>query len=407
MLMPWPDELLSRPGFGVSSRRLSETGNDDIEFDFFDEPDEETVTQRRRAVRPPTRPAGRRRGPRRPAGPPAGLTPLLRLVGLIAAAILVVVLLVFWVQSCQSNAKTSAYKNYLQDISQIASASHHIGSNMNDDLTTPGIKVNDLSSKLDQLAQAEQQDVTRAQALNPPGHLRDANQHLIEALEFRVSGLKGLADAFRSTANTKNSDRAGTLLAEQAERFVASDVIWQDLFKAPATAILASQNITGVAVPDSIFVQSPDLANSHTFAALFNNVQGASTGGTSAGLHGTGIVDVKALPSGTTLSPSSDNTVVASTSLAFQVDIKNTGDNLESKIPVTLTIQKTGAPIVLTETISVINPGETKAVIFKSIDTTGVFGVRTQLKVNVQPVPQEHSITNNSAQYPVIFSLTP
>jgi hypothetical protein len=405
--MPRADELLSRPGFGVSSRRLSETENDDIEFDFFDEPDEETVTQRRRAVRPPTRPAGRPRGPRRPGGPPAGLTPLLRLVGLIAAAILIVVLLVFWVQSCQSNAKTSAYKNYLRDVGQIASASHHIGSNMNDDLTTPGIKVNDLSSKLDQLAQAEQQDVTRAQALNPPGHLRDAHQHVIEALEFRVSGLKGLADAFRSTANTKNSDRAGTLLAQQAERLVASDVIWQDLFKAPATAILASQNITGVQVPDSVFVQSPDLANSHTFAALFKNVQGASTSGTSAGLHGTGIVDVKALPSGTTLSPSSDNTVVASTSLAFQVDIKNTGDNLESKIPVTLTIQKNGAPIVLTQTISVINPGEIKAVIFKGIDTTGVFGVRTQLKVNVQPVPQEHSITNNSAQYPVIFSLTP
>ncbi|MHB8643223.1 MAG: hypothetical protein ACYDA3_10100 [Gaiellaceae bacterium] len=387
---------------------MSDTGNDEIEFDFFDEPDEETVTQRRRAVRPPTRPAGRPRGPRRPAGPPAGLTPLLRLVGLVAAAILLVVLLVFWVQSCQSNAKANAYKGYLRDVGQIAAASHRIGSNMNDDLTTPGIKVADLASKLDQLALAEQQDVTRANGLNPPGHLRDANQHLIEALEFRVSGLKGLADAFRSTANTKNSDRAGTLLAQQAERLVASDVIWQDLFKAPATAILASQNITGVAVPDSVFVQSPDLANSHTFAALFKNVQGASTTtGTATGLHGTGIVDVKALPSGKTLSPSSDNTVVASTSLAFQVDVKDTGGNLESKIPVTLTIQKTGAPIVLTQTISVINPGETKAVIFKGIDTTGVFGVRTQLKVYVQPVPQEHNIANNSAQYPVIFSLTP
>jgi hypothetical protein len=380
---------------------------EDIEFDFFDEPDEETVTQRRRAVRPPTRPTGRPRGPRRPAGPPAGLTPLLRLVGLIAAAILVVVLVVFWIQGCQSDAKTRAYRNYLHDVTTIATASQHIGTLMNDDLTTPGIKASDLEGKLDNLAQAEQQDVARAKALNPPGHLRDAHQHVIEALEFRVSGLKGLADAFRSTARSKNSERAGNLLAEQADRLVASDVVWQDLFKAPTTAVLAAQNIHGVVVPDSTFVQNADLANPHTFAALFSNVQGASTGGTSKGLHGTGIVDVKALPSGTILSSTSDNTVIASTSLAFQVDVKNTGDNLESKIPVTLTIQKQGTPLVLKQTISVINPGETKAVIFRNIDTTGVFGVRTYVKVNVQPVPQEASITNNSAQFPVIFSLTP
>ena len=388
---------------------MSDNEIDDIEFDFFDEPDEETVTQRRRAVRPPTRPARRPRGPR-PPGPPQGLTPLLRLVGLIAGAIVVVILLVFWVQGCQNNAKTTEYRNYLRDVAAIGTASTHIGVLMNDDLTTPGIKVDALSTKLDGLAQQEQQDVARAMSLTPPGHLRDANQHVIEALEFRVSGLKGLADAFRSTKNTTNSDRAGTLLAQQAERLVASDVVWADLFKAPATAILASQNIHGVVVPDSTFVTNLDLANSHTFAALFKNVQGASTTGSSSaanGLHGSGIVDVKALPSGTTLSPTSDNTVVASTSLAFQVDVKDTGNYLESKIPVTLTIQKTGTPIVLHQTISVINPGEIKAVIFRGIDTTGVFGVRTQLKINVAPVPHEANIANNNAQYPVIFSLTP
>jgi hypothetical protein len=381
--------------------------DEDIEFDFFDEPDEETVTQRRRAVRPPTRPTGRPRGPRRPAGPPAGLTPLLRLVGLIAAAILVVVLLVFWIQGCSNSAKTHAYRNYLTDVATIANASHNIGTLMNDDLTTPGIKAADLESKLDGLAQAEQQDVARAQALDPPGRLRDAHAHVIESLELRVSGLKGLADAFRSTASSKNSERAGTLLAQQADRLVASDVVWDDLFKEPTRSVLDAQNIHGVVVPDSNFVQNPDLASPHTFAALFTNIKGASTGGTAKGLHGTGIADVKALPSGTILSSSSDNTVVASTSLAFQVDVKNTGDNLESKIPVTLTIQKQGSPLVLKQTITVINPGETKSVVFRNIDTTGVFGVRTYVKVNVQPVPQEASITNNSAQYPVIFSLTP
>ena len=62
------------------------TREDDFEFDFFDEPDEETVTQRRRPVRDEPGPKRGPRRPRGPVGPPTGLTPILRLVGLIAAA---------------------------------------------------------------------------------------------------------------------------------------------------------------------------------------------------------------------------------------------------------------------------------------------------------------------------------
>ena len=87
--------------------------------------------------------------------------------------------------------------------------------------------------------------------------------------------------------------------------------------------------------------------------------------------------------------------------------MKDTGDNLEGQIPVTLTIQKQGAPIKQTQEIVVINPGETKTVVFRNIDTTGVFGVKTTLKVDVQPVKDEARIDNNSYQYPVIFSLSP
>ena len=379
---------------------MSERERNDIEFDFFDEPDEETVTQRRRAVRP-----SGPRGPRRPLGPPTGLTPLLRLVGLIAAAILAIVLLVFWIQGCQSNAKERSYSNYMADVSKIAQASTQLGRNLNDLLTTPGLKEADVENKLDSFAQQEQQDVARAESLSPPGHLRDAHQHLIEALEFRVSGLHGLSLAFKSTAKT-NADRAGRLLAEQAQRLVASDIVWDDLFKTPAAQILQQQGIHGVAVPESTFVKNPDLASARTFSPVFQRIHGASTGGAPSGLHGTGLVSVKALPSGQTLSTATETTIVASTSLAFDVAVQDTGDNQEVRIQVTLTIQKAGTPIVKKGTIDVINPGETKHVIFRNIDTTGVFGVRTTLKVDVQPVKNEASIDNNSAQYPVIFSLS-
>jgi hypothetical protein len=380
---------------------------DDFEFDFFDEPDEETVTQRRRPVRTTPRP---RRGPRRPrgtAGPPAGLTPILRLVGLIAAAIVVVVLVVFWVQGCQNDAKARAYHDYMGDVSAIAKASSQTGSTLNSVLVTPGIKEKELETKLRGLAQQEQQSVQRAQSLDPPGHLRDAHRHLIEALQFRVSGLQGLADAFASTAKAKDADKAGAVLAEQAKRLLASDIVWDDLFETPAKDILEQEGVHGVAVPRSHVVGSADIASPATFAEIFKRIKGASTGGSAGGLHGTGIESVTAQPQGLELSRETDNKVVATTSLAFEVAVKDTGDNLEGKIPVTLTIQKQGAPIKQTKTIQVINPGETQKVVFTNIDVTGVFGSRVNLKVDVQPVRDEARIDNNSYQYPVIFSLSP
>jgi CARDB len=381
---------------------MSERGIDDIEFDFFDEPGEEDITQRRRAVRPQGP-----RGPRRPLRPPAGFTPLLRLVGLIAAAILVVVLLVFWVQGCREDKKVDSYKSYLGDLTKVAQSSQQVGNQFNSLLTTVGIKQNVLATKLDGLAQQEQQDVAQARKLDPPGRLREANRHVIEALQFRVNGLAGLAEALRKTTASTDADTAGELLAAQAQRLVTSDVLWDDLFKEPTTRILEEEDIRGVSVPDSNFIDNPDLASARTFSIFFERIRGASTGGVPSGLHGNALVSTRALPSGDTLSTSTETTVVASTSLAFEVTVENSGEHQEVRVPVTLTIEKEGSPIVKAQTIDVIDPGETKTVTFRDIDTTGVFGVRTNVKVEVKKVPGETRLTNNSATYPVIFSLGP
>jgi hypothetical protein len=357
-------------------------------------------------VRDEPRPKRGPRRPRGPAGPPAGLTPILRLVGLIAAAIVVVVLMVFWIQGCQNDAKARSYRNYMEDVSAIAKASTQTGKTLNSILVTPGIKEKELETKLNGLAQQEQQNVARAQSLDSPGHLREANRHLIEALQFRVSGLRGLADAFKSTAKLKDADKAGAILAEQAQRLLASDIVWDDLFQTPATQILDEEGVHGVAVPSSHIVGNADIASAATFAEIFKRIKGATTGGTAGGLHGTGIESVTAQPQGLVLSRDTDNKVIATTNLFFEVAVKNTGDNLEGKIPVTLTIQKQGSPIKQTKTIEVINPGETVKVVFRNIDVTGVFGSRVTLKVDVTPVQDEARIDNNTYQYPVIFSLS-
>ncbi len=381
----------------------------DLDFDFFgdDEPESRQVSQEeetRPRPGPPRRPPPRR--PPTAARPPVGLTPLLRLAGLIAFAILIIVLFVFWISSCQGASKKSSYKRYMEKVGTVAKDSEQIGRELNDALTTPGIKFSDLQSKLSGLAQQEQQDVAAARSISPPGPLRIQHQHAIEALEFRVSGLSGLADAFRQASLTpKNVTGNALLLAGQAERLVSGDVVWDDLFKDPAIDELRRQGVTGVAVPDSSFVPNPDYSSSRFWEAILERLQGAATtGGTTGGLHGTGLVTTKALPGNQELSQDTENTVTATTDLGFAVTVEDTGDSQEVQVKVTLTIQQSPSPIVQTKTIDLINPGEQKTVLFRNLGQVQ-FATRTTVKVDIQPVAQEKNTANNSAQYPVIFSL--
>jgi hypothetical protein len=59
---------------------------------------------------------------------------------------------------------------------------------------------------------------------------------------------------------------------------------------------------------------------------------------------------------------------------------------------------------VKTQTIQQINPKEQKSVFFRNLGQVQ-FATKTTVKVDVQPVPGEKNTSNNSAQYPVIFSL--
>ena len=381
----------------------------DFEFDFFDDPPTEEAPGQRSLRRPrgggPKEPR-EPRGPRRPIRPAAGVTPLARLVGLVAFAILIVVLLVLWVQDCQGNQRKESYRSYIGDVSEIARSSERIGRELNDVLTTPGIKPADLDKQLAGLVQQQQLGADQALELDSPGPLRAANRSVAEALQFRVGGLTGLATQFRETRDSKDAAAAGASLATEAQRLVASDVIWDDLFIRTAVAELREQGLTGIKVPDSNFVQTPDLASSRSMVPIWQRLNRAPTtgGGTGAGLHGTNIVGVRVRPGGQQLSTSTENTVVASTDLAFEASVRNGGDNQEVKIEVTLTIQQSPTPVTKKQTIDLINPGETKRVVFRDFSSLD-FGELRTLRVDVDPVPQEKLVENNTAEYKVIFSV--
>lgn len=365
----------------------------DIEFDFFD--DAATFEEPRREDGPPKR---RRR---LPTGPPSGGNQgLFRLGILIVAAILLAVILVLWVNSCRAGQKRAEYQDYMEAVQARATQSEQIGRDLTTLLTTPGIKFADLRADLDGLRQQQAQVVASAREIDAPGPLREQQESLVEALQFRVSGLDGLARAFATVQATTDSQVAGRRLAEQASRLIASDVIYDDLFKEGAADVLDRENIQGVPVPDSNFLSNQDLISATAWKQTVDRLTASPTAG---GLHGNQISAVRVQPGDQTLSATEDNTVKASDRLTFQVVVRNSGDSQETQVPVTLTIQQ-NPPIRKRQVIELINPGDSKTLTFGDLGQVS-FTTRNVVKVNVEPVAGEQNTGNNTAEYVVIFTL--
>ena len=372
----------------------------DIEFDFFDEP--ETGERSPAPGRP--RPQRQQGGPPQRPGP-GGIPPTARLAGLIAFGILIVVLLVLWVQSCSGTSKKSSYTSYLGKIAQLAVDSNRLGNSLATAIATPGIKAGELANKMDSLAQQQQADAQTAVGIKPPSQLVVQHRNVVESLQLRSDGLTGLASALRAGAGSTKVSETATNLASQSQYLVASDVLWSARFRDPTVKLIQRDRITGLTVPASRFLQEQGVDSSQFWSPVVTrlNGNGTSGGNTSGRAIGTELLGVTALPKGQQLSPTQLNTVVDTTNLGFAVQVKNSGDVQVASVQVTITIKQT-KPISATRTIALINPGQTTTVTFKGL-TQPQFVVRTTLEVDVQPVPGETNPNNNSASYPVIFSL--
>ena len=384
-------------------RRMSTRDEDILDFDFFEEEDAPAWEEPEGTEPLPPTERGRRGGGSR-FGPPRNLTPLLRLIGLIALAILIVVLLVVWVEGCTEDAKRDRNETYLAEIGAIGNASARLGQQLGTLLTTPGLAQEDLDAKLGGYAQTADNQVQRAQDLNAPGPMVGPNTGAVESLRYRANGLRGLQTAFQETVDETDATVAGELLLAQTRRLLASDIIWTDSFQQPAAAVLQEEGIEGLDVPSSEFITADELVTQSDLAGIWRRIQGASTGGTPTGLHGNQIASVTALPSGQLLSTTTETTIEVTDDLAFEVGVTDSGESQEVRVKVTLTIPKQPEPIVKTQTIAIIDPGETKTVTFR-IGALVPFGEQTTVQVDVEPVAGETNTSNNSYEYPVIFTL--
>ena len=380
------------------------TFDDGTELEFFDEPETlEAPSRPRRRIRPP-RPGG----PRRPSPPPPGAVALARLAGLVALAIAVVVGFVFWIGSCQGKSKHDEYSSYMTDLRSIAQDSAQPGAALPTALGAKKLTLAGLQSRLQQWSRQEQQDYDDALRLRPPGPLQAAHQAALATFQLRAIGLTGLANTL-SQAGSKSSTEVGDALAGQAQVLTASDVVWANLFHLPATQTLKSVGVRGVIAPPSQIVSNPEVVSANSFSLVLGRLKSTTPSGKVTGLHGSELVSTEAVAGSSTtpLSTSGHTTVDVAANLTFKVTFTDAGSFQETHVPVTLTVSVFGKNVLTkNQTVKSIAPRQTISVSFGNLDLpTSAFGANARIKVEIGKVPGEKNLDNNSASYPVFFSL--
>ncbi len=330
----------------------------------------------------------------------------MRLVSLIAFAIALILILIFAVRSCESSNESAAYKSYMDKVGKIASDSQSVGKGLSKLLARQELSQTVVETTLKGLISQQRIDIENASKLTPPGPLRKQNEQMIEALQFRENALNGLLEVFKETMSKRGNtaaNKAGIALSQQMQRGVASDVIWQDMFIAPAQEVLKSEGISGVAPPSSVFIADSQIATYNSMSLVWQRFHGVQTTNTSGSIHGTNIAYLKVLPSGKILNAGITQVIKTSDRLAFAVGVENGGDFLEQNIKVTLKIGQSPDPIVKTLTIAQIYPKAQQQVVFRSLAVTELAN-KIPVSVDVQRVTGEVRVDNNVATYEVRFT---
>jgi len=383
------------------------TFDEETDLEFFEEPETLEAPGRRRRVRP-----SRTGGPRRPSPPPQGAVALARLAGLVALAIAVVVGLVFWIGSCQGQSRHDEYKAYMESVKPIAQSSANSLDAYAKQLQSQKLTLADLQSKFALWSKQQQDAYDKAVRLTPPASLQAAHQQVLATLQLRAIGLAGLANTL-ATAGSKPTDQVAAALARQGQVLSASDIVWANLFRLPATETLKRLGVQGVIAPPSQIVTNPVVITPKSFSEVYGRLHSVNSNGTVSGIHGSELVSTEAVSSGQTktLTVSSPTTVNVAADLAFKVTFKNSGNSPEANVPVTLTVSVFGkivAPAQADRTKKVLSiaAGETQTVTFANLNLPpSAFGANATVNVVVSKVPGETVLSNNHASYPVFFSL--
>lgn len=402
-----------------NGRRPSGTSFAD-DFDEFDDLlDDEPTPARGRGATPKAAKASAPKGAGRTQRPSIRITPDWNRVAAVLFVVAVVVfLLYFLVSTIADSRRTGAYKDYFGDVRSIATQSEQQGDELESILAEPNAgTIAERVANIEQLEVRARKLVDRAEALDVPDQLTEAQGWLLTSLEYRASGVDAMQRSLSASVSAKDQTAAAATVSAAMSRLVASDVVWADSFAAVGRGVLKEDEVDGVTVADSVFVSDLDGVGPKAVATMLDRLKQsgpATADAATAKVPKDGKVrggqleagSITVAPSGKTLAPGTLTEITGGENIVFEVPFTNQGEVQLTQVPVKVTIRgEESDTVTLTGTIEVVDPGQT-ATAQVALDEVPNFGEVLDMDVVVGPIPGEKKTDNNLASYQLQFALT-
>ena len=324
---------------------------------------------------------------------------------------MLLLLLLFVVNSCRDSQRENALKDYNRQISAIGDESSRAVAQPFFQLLTEGAgdSPQDLQTNISGYRVQAEQQYEQAAQLDVPSEMRGAQQAALIALEWRRDGLDKIAQQIRNALGDEGeaADAAINSIAGQMAVFAASDVAW-DTRVIPFIQNALDENEIGGQSDQALAVPA-----GHPLDAARDRRAGARPAAherrrhrrrrsrPAPGLHGTGL-DATSYGD-TTLQPGVTNRLTYAPNQPFAVKFTNQGENDEFDIKVTLRIQSEGGqPITTSKTVPKLAPQESATVELAPTKQPPI-GTAVTIRVMVAKVPGEEKTDNNRSEYPALF----
>jgi hypothetical protein len=321
----------------------------------------------------------------------------------IAGAVLLFILIVLLFRGCLDARKHRAMEDYVRNSNELVNLSKAQGQKLFNILSAPNAQNQAVNrqNQANELKVESQTIADRANDLDPPDELSDAQGFFTESLELRRDALAEVARVLPDALAQQERRASSGRIAQMMQVFLASDVLLKSRFRPALSDALAEEDVNAP-LPSAralTFVTNLDWLQPDFVADQIAGIRGGGTA--TPGLHGSGLGTVSL--GGVALTPGGSATVQLTGDTSFDVQVVNQGDSTETDVAVTATVGQGGDAIQVEDTIPEIAAGEAKNVTIP-LNGQPATGQNVPIKVRVKPVPGEKVTDNNEADFTVIFT---
>lgn len=322
-----------------------------------------------------------------------------RLIALAIGAV-VLVLLLLAIRGCLDARKERSFENYLRDLSSLVTTSNQLSAELFNRLDDPGdVTAAEFNAQLGSSRGTGEDLLRRAEGLDAPGELSEAQEDLILAFELRRDGLNSLVEEIPTALGNEGRLDAFNQIASDMRQFLASDVMYARA-KAEIESVLSDEGLPGE-VPASVFLTDTDrwLDRLQISVALSQVAGATGTAGTAD--RGTELSSVAIRPGNVPLTADTLNTL-GQVPTEIEVAVLNGGTTNEEDVSVSYELLGSTDTIEGETAIPRIGAGDTEAAAL-AVEGEIPTGEELTLTVTVFPVPGESIIDNNELTYQLIF----